>query len=156
MDFDDRKQIKKNANISRSLARIIEDDKVMLTVKGKHITSMFRDSPWHFGTYHAGTESEFLPTDTKEHFEKLCETEEYREYFKAQGWLEPGAITYKINSHGFRCDELTANTDCIVALGCSFTLGIGLPIEATWPALVSKELGIKVYNLGIVTKIRIH
>ena len=120
----------------------------MLTVKGKHITSMFRDSPRHFGTYHAGTESEFLPTDTKEHFEKLCETEEYREYFKAQGWLEPGAITYKINSHGFRCDELTANTDCIVALGCSFTLGTGLPIEVTWPALVGKELGIKVYNLA--------
>jgi hypothetical protein len=120
----------------------------MLTVKGKHITSMFDDAPWHFGTYLANTDQEFLPTDTEEHFKKLCETEEYREYFKAHGWLEPGAITYKINSQGFRCDELIVNTDCIVALGCSFTLGIGLPIESIWPTLVSQELGIKVYNLA--------
>ena len=85
--------------------------------------------PSHFGNYLANTEQEFLPTDTRAHFEKLCETQEYREYFRAHGWLEPGAITYKINSQGFRCDEFAADTNCIVALGCSFTMGIGLPIE---------------------------
>jgi lysophospholipase L1-like esterase len=120
----------------------------MLTVNGQHIISEFKDAPWHFGTYHAGTDSEFLPTDTRAHFEKLCETQEYREYFRAHGWLEPGSITYKINSQGFRSEEFTHNTDCIVALGCSFTVGIGLPIESTWPALVGQALGIKVYNLA--------
>jgi hypothetical protein len=121
----------------------------MLIVKNKQIVPiLFSDAPWHFGLHLSNTEQEFLPTDTKEHFEKLCQTEEYREYFKAQGWLEPGAITYKINTFGFRCEEFEPNSNCVVALGCSFTLGIGLPVETIWPNLVGKELGLTVYNLA--------
>lgn len=108
----------------------------------------FKNPPWHFGTHMANKEVEFLPTDSKEGFEKLCQVEEYREYFKRQGWLEPRAITYKINSHGFRCEELETNQDCIVALGCSFTLGIGLPYDSIWPNIVGRALGKKVYNLS--------
>lgn len=109
---------------------------------------IFHNPPWHFGRHMANQEVEFLPTDSKENFEKLCEVDEYREYFKNYGWLEPKAITYKINSQGFRSDEFEPGQDCIVALGCSFTIGIGLPFESTWPALVGKELGLKVYNLA--------
>lgn len=120
----------------------------MLIVKGRHVTPLFENAPWHFGLPQANTEQDFMPTDTKECFEKLCETEEYREYFKAQGWLEPGAITYKINSHGFRCDEFEFNSNCIVTLGCSFTMGIGLPVQSVWPSLVGKALESTVYNLS--------
>lgn len=108
----------------------------------------FPDAPWHFGVPMAGMQVDFLPTDSKEHFEKLCEVEEYREYFEQQGWLEPGAITYKLNNHGFRCDNFELDQDCIVALGCSFTLGIGLPVQSLWCNLVGAELGKKVYNLS--------
>ena len=66
----------------------------------------FKNPPWHPGVHHAGTTAEFMPTDTKESFETFCQVPEYLEYFKQQGWLEPGAITYKINSHGFRCEEI--------------------------------------------------
>lgn len=104
------------------------------------MTQKFENPPWHPGVYHANTMSEFMPTDTKEHFARLCEVSEYYEYFKSHGWLEPGAITYNINSYGFRCEEFD-DRDCMVALGCSFTIGIGLPLESTWPQIVGKKLG---------------
>lgn len=107
----------------------------------------FENAPWHPGINDAGKISEFMPTDTKEGFEKLCQVPEYREYFRQHGWLEPGAITYKINSYGFRCDEFD-DRDCILALGCSFTIGIGLPVESTWPQIVGKQLGLVPYTMA--------
>lgn len=107
----------------------------------------FPKAPWHPGMHSANTVSEWMPTDTKESFERLCQEPEYREYFRQQGWLEPGAITYKINSHGFRCDEFD-DRDCMVALGCSFTIGIGLPVEVTWPQLVGRQLNLVPYTMA--------
>jgi hypothetical protein len=34
-------------------------------------------------------------------------------------------------------------------LGCSYTIGIGLPVQYTWPTLVAQELGLACYNLGL-------
>lgn len=104
--------------------------------------------PWHAGIYHAGKTLEWMPTDSQESFEKLIKDPVHREYFKAQGWLEPGAITYQLNSEGFRCDEFEPDVPCMVALGCSYTVGIGLPLKDIWPTLVGNALGLKVYNLG--------
>lgn len=108
----------------------------------------FNDAPQHYGLEFANTVSRFMPTDTEECFNNLCKTPEYLKYFQDHGWTDPDAITYKINSHGFRCDEFELNSDCIIALGCSFTMGIGLPIESTWPTLVGTALNKKVYNLS--------
>lgn len=42
-------------------------------------------------------------------------------------------FNYKFNSHGFRCDEFTEESEMpIVFLGCSMTEGVGLPLEDTW------------------------
>lgn len=106
------------------------------------------NKPWHSGVYYAGQTLEWLPTDTKEHFEKSIKDPVRREYLQAQGWLESGAIAYQINSEGFRCDEFEPGVPCMVALGCSYTVGIGLPLMNIWPTLVGKALGLKVYNLG--------
>lgn len=105
-------------------------------------------APWHFGTYHAGTTQEWLPTDTKENFERLMQDPDHRKYFKNLGWDQPGAITYKINSEGFRCDEFDYETPCMISLGCSFTIGTGLPIESIWPTLISSTTGLKLANLA--------
>ena len=44
------------------------------------------------------------------------------------------AFDYKFNSDGFRSEELTTKSDLpILFMGCSFTEGIGLPREETWP-----------------------
>lgn len=60
-------------------------------------------------------------------------------------------ISYIFNPQGFRTYDfdLIANEEINVALGCSQTLGIGLPIEMTWPYLLEKETNIKTLNLGI-------
>jgi hypothetical protein len=104
--------------------------------------------PFHNGTYYAGKTLEWLPTDTQELFGKLVQDPNHRAYFAEQGWLEPGAISYKINSEGFRCEEFAVDEPCMIALGCSYTVGIGLPIDVIWPTLVGRELGLKVYNLA--------
>ena len=104
--------------------------------------------PLNFGQPLAGQFLEWLPTDTKESFERLCQNPAHRAYFESMGWDKPGAITYKINSQGFRCKEFVDNEPYMVALGCSFTVGIGLPLETIWPELVGKELGLRVANLA--------
>lgn len=114
---------------------------------------LFEDSlpsapPWHPGARCAGQTLDWMPTDTKERFEDLMNHNSHREYFQAKGWDKPGAITYKINKYGFRCCEFELGRKSIVALGCSYTQGIGLPVETIWPELVGKELGLDVYNLS--------
>ena len=104
--------------------------------------------PWHPGIMSAGETVEWLPTDSKERFNELMDNPEHREYFEARGWDQPGAIIYKINKYGFRCSEFALNTKSVVALGCSYTQGIGLPIDTLWPELVGKQLDLTVYNLS--------
>jgi hypothetical protein len=104
--------------------------------------------PWHFGMKYANQTIEWLPTDSKEINEKLMQDPKHVEYFRKQGWLEPGAITYKINQHGFRSDEFVEGTKNLVALGCSYTVGIGLPLKDLWPTLVATELGLVPYTLA--------
>lgn len=57
-------------------------------------------------------------------------------------------FNYKFNSLGFRCDEFT-NNPCIMFLGCSNTVGTGLPQENIWPELLSKKMNMQCANLGI-------
>jgi hypothetical protein len=105
-------------------------------------------APWHFGTTHAGRTYEWLSMDTEESFQRLMQDPEHRQYFCSKGWDRPGAITYKINSHGFRSEEFDSTAASLVSLGCSFTNGIGLPETATWSHLVAQATGLKNYNLA--------
>lgn len=105
-------------------------------------------APWHFGLKYAGQAYEWLPTDTEENFQRLMQESEHRQYFHSKGWDQPGAITYKINSHGFRSEEFDPTAASLVSLGCSYTIGIGLPETATWSHLVSQAAGLKNYNLA--------
>jgi hypothetical protein len=64
-------------------------------------------------------------------------------------------VEYKINSDGFRTEHFEDSTDkdIILATGCSFTFGLGLPEKYTWPKLLEAELNkdadlFKLYNLG--------
>lgn len=66
---------------------------------------------------------------------------------KHNGWIDR-PFTYDFNSHGFRTPEFSTETT-LMALGCSNTMGIGLPNDSIWCSLVSKELGVHCANLGI-------
>jgi len=101
----------------------------------------------HFGIAYAGQCVEWLPTDTQENFQQLMQEPQHREYFARLGWDQPGAITYRFNSHGFRCDEFDGGP-YLLALGCSYTVGIGLPVEETWPHKAAKKLGLRCANLA--------
>lgn len=55
-------------------------------------------------------------------------------------------IQYKFNSYGYRCEEF--NNQEILTLGCSQTEGHGLPIDLTWPYLLSKKMNKDYINLA--------
>lgn len=103
--------------------------------------------PTHFGMYNANQTLNWFPSDTEESFNRMMQVPEHREYFTKMGWDRPDAITYKFNSHGFRCAEFD-DGPYLLTLGCSYTMGIGLPVETTWPELLAKQLGLKCANLA--------
>jgi hypothetical protein len=84
--------------------------------------------------------------DHQHHYQSnLRDPKRYKE-LKDLGWVDT-VIEYTYNSHGFRCEEFDSRPS-VLALGCSFTEGTGLPIEQTWPFYLSQMLGLHVWNLG--------
>lgn len=55
-------------------------------------------------------------------------------------------IDYNLNSYGYRCNEF--DNQEILILGCSHTEGHGLPLELTWPYLISKKMNKDYINLA--------
>jgi len=94
---------------------------------------------------YAGQTLNWLPTDTEELYEYNLKNR-YND-LKSNGWID-NLVTYKFNSDGFRCREFTQDPS-ILFLGCSFTLGTGVPIEQIWPELVSRQLNMRCANLGV-------
>jgi hypothetical protein len=83
--------------------------------------------------------------DSEEHYNKNLKNN--LDKLQMLNWVD-ATFTYKFNSHGFRCEEFTEDPG-IMFLGCSHTVGIGLPLENVWTTLVSNELNLKMINLGI-------
>lgn len=106
--------------------------------------------PWHVApeSNYFNQTYDWHPSDTEESFHRMMQDPAHRKYFAEKGWDQPGAITYKFNSHGFRSEEFDPNADNLVALGCSFTMGIGLPVQDVWPARVGRALNLQVCNLA--------
>jgi hypothetical protein len=74
----------------------------------------------------------------------LClDQEHFRSYHKD--------ISYRYNSRGFRDDEWPEDLSNVIwCVGDSFTVGIGQPIEETWPCLLQEKIGKRCLNLGEV------
>lgn len=94
----------------------------------------------------AGKSFKYFSTDTEELWQSnlLNNSNKLSEF----GWISDPDIEYKFNSEGFRDDEFD-NRPCGLAFGCSFTEGIGLHTDQTYPRQLSKILGTHVWNLGI-------
>ena len=67
---------------------------------------------------------------------------------KQFGWIDR-TFTYRHNSQGFRSAEFETSGPSAMFLGCSHTLGVGLPVEATFSHIVSTSLNVKNFNLGV-------
>lgn len=96
----------------------------------------------------ANSELPWLPMDTEALYKENLKTN--FKMLNDWGWIDYKEFSYKFNSDGFRSEEFDFNqTPSLVALGCSHTIGIGVPYEQTWPFLLSSMLDLKCYNLGI-------
>lgn len=88
---------------------------------------------------------DWLPMDTKELYNQNIK-QKYK-MLEENGWIN-NHFTYKFNSDGFRSLEFT-DDPTIMCLGCSFTCGVGLPVESIWPELLAKNLNLRCANLGV-------
>ena len=65
----------------------------------------------------------------------------------------PYPIIYKYNSRGFRDQEWPNSVDelknAVWCIGDSFTVGLGSPLEHTWPWLLQKQTGRRVINISM-------
>lgn len=61
------------------------------------------------------------------------------------------SILYAWNHFGYRSDEFEPGAEAVMVLGCSHTLGFGLPTEHAWPWLLRDKIDpkLKLYNLAI-------
>ena len=89
----------------------------------------------------------WFPPDTEELYKQNIKLTYKRQILLNNDWID-AEITYQINSEGFRTPEFDPSKKRFMALGCSFTKGIGLPIDVVWPTLLSNDLGIEVDNLA--------
>ena len=79
------------------------------------------------------------------------DSEELFDQRQPPGWGKKD-IRYLINSWGFRSPEfdLTGQTKNIMTFGCSYTFGVGVDENHTWPNQMRKFFpDYRVYNLGI-------
>lgn len=98
--------------------------------------------------YYGNKTYDWFPSDSEESYQRMNQDPRHREYFKQKGWDQPGAITYKFNSHAFRSEEFDPDANNLVTLGCSFTMGVGLPVQDVWPSRLGQTLNLRVCNFG--------
>lgn len=57
-----------------------------------------------------------------------------------------GDISYVFNSDGYRCDELQQSD--LLVIGCSYTFGVGLPVDQTWGYDLATTMGSPYINIA--------
>ena len=106
--------------------------------------------PWQHMT--RSVTFQWWPTDTEARFNEMMQDPIHRAYFQEKGWDKPDGISYHFNNQGFRAQSIDDNfdpqNDNLVALGCSFTMGIGLPYKDLWPTRLAQVLNLKACNFG--------
>ena len=97
--------------------------------KSKYILNHFTDTQ-QLGIFLPNQENPFVPKDL---------------YFNAN--IVDKDNEYEINELG--CRGKLKNNPEILAVGCSYTFGVGLPEIGTWPNILSSETNKDVLNLGV-------
>jgi len=105
-------------------------------------------SPNYYTTRPRGTTLYFHGSDTRKLWENNLKDPDNYKFFEENGWSDEHAISYTFNTHGFRCEEFDFRESWL-ALGCSFTEGIGLAIDDVWPSILATHLNKHIWNLGI-------
>ena len=103
--------------------------------------------PLHDWSHVAGQTIHWLTPDSKENYQHHMNDPAKRSMLEQFGWVDQH-IDYTFNSDGFRTDEFAGQPN-FVTIGCSFTQGVAVNRSETWAQLVSNQLGLPVYNLGV-------
>lgn len=109
---------------------------------------MAQPTLYHKNIHYSNQTLYWSGSDTQELWKNHMNNSDTRKYLESMGWDNEYAIEYKFNSCGFRDDEFDQRPNCI-AIGCSFTEGVGLQQENIWPTKLTEFLGIHVWNLGV-------
>lgn len=109
---------------------------------------MTKTNPSHLGSIYSGQTLYWHGSDQPNKLQTNLQISDSRSILESQGWHTPKSIVYEFNSHGFRDTEFD-DRSCAMALGCSFTEGVGVDIDHVWPRVLSKMLNLHVWNLGI-------
>ena len=104
--------------------------------------------PQHKNSHLANTTHLWYGTDSEESFASHCSDPITYKQLADLGYLDT-KITYTYNEQGFRSIKFDKTISAGLALGCSFTQGVGLSEEQVWPSIVSKQLNCPVWNLGV-------
>jgi len=91
-------------------------------------------------------------SNQKQYFHSTDYEELYQKNRKDKGpnwYYYDSKIEYKFNSWGYRTKEFDElDEDYLLTFGCSYTEGIGLHYDDTWPIKLSKALKLDIFNLG--------
>lgn len=104
--------------------------------------------PGHWDQKHASATKLWHGSDSESEYNKNCADPHRRRLLQRNGWYECHDLVYSFNSQGFRDDEFDQQPAAL-ALGCSFTQGIGLKVDQCWPRQLENLLQKKVWNLGV-------
>lgn len=97
----------------------------------------------------ASTQSMWQGHDSQENWDRHVADSHRRLMLEHSGWLAPGVtLEYSYNQHGFRDSEFEVIKSGL-ALGCSFTEGVGVAHHQSWPKQLERLMGMPVWNLGI-------
>jgi hypothetical protein len=96
----------------------------------------------------ARTQSLWQGHDSEENWNRNLADQRHRRMLEHSGWLSAAPIEYCYNSYGFRDQEFEVVPSGL-ALGCSFTEGVGVAESQSWPQQLQQILGVRVWNLGV-------
>ena len=111
---------------------------------------MFENAPAHLQQQYANKTLSWCSTDSEQTFQKNLKDSQQCKLLDKNGFLRTDCdIKYSFNSYGFRSREIDTTNPGFAVVGCSFTSGIGLPVDDLWPVRLSKKLSIPVDNFGV-------
>lgn len=101
----------------------------------------------HFNLKRAGLGFDWSGADSLSLFQENQSRPDQKKLLDLGSWHEH-SIHYHYNSLGFRDREFDLDP-CGLALGCSFTEGIGVDQSDAWPHRLSNLAGMRFWNLGV-------
>jgi len=104
--------------------------------------------PYHDAQLWAGQSLEWMPTDSKAKYDENLRDPAFVAIADEKGWTKNPPMTYDINRQGFRGKNFDPSVKNIVTLGCSFTIGVGLRENETWPYILGEKLALPVHNIA--------